>query len=82
MVFSPHEQRQFAREPLTDEQADRLSNACEGSKEKLIVWTLLDTGLRVSELCSLTPQHGNSGNSASRGRGGRTALGARSASCR
>jgi site-specific recombinase XerD len=23
-------------------------------EEKLIVWTLLDTGLRVSELCSLT----------------------------
>ena len=29
----------------------------ETSQEKLIIWTLLDTGLRVSELCSLTPQH-------------------------
>jgi integrase/recombinase XerD len=27
------------------------------SEEKLIIWTLLDTGLRVSELCSLTPRH-------------------------
>lgn len=26
-------------------------------QEKLIIWTLLDTGLRVSELCSLTPHN-------------------------
>src|SRR5205807_10345465 len=32
----------------------RLANACQTVEEKLIVWTLLDTGLRVSELCSLT----------------------------
>jgi integrase/recombinase XerD len=25
--------------------------------EKLVVWILIDTGLRVSELCSLTPQN-------------------------
>jgi integrase/recombinase XerD len=25
-------------------------------EEKLVLWTLLDTGLRVSELCGLTPQ--------------------------
>ena len=25
--------------------------------EKLIIWILLDTGLRVSELCSITPQN-------------------------
>ena len=48
---------QFVREPLRAEEADRLSHACESVEEKLIVWTLLDTGLRVSELCSLTPQH-------------------------
>ena len=47
--------RQFAREPLTQEQADDLANACTTPEEKLIVWTLLDTGLRVSELCSLKP---------------------------
>ena len=45
---------QFVREPLRAEEADRLANACRSLEEKLIVWTLLDTGLRVSELCSLT----------------------------
>jgi integrase/recombinase XerD len=45
---------QFVREPLKPEDADKLANACETLQEKLIVWTLLDTGLRVSELCSLT----------------------------
>jgi Phage integrase family len=44
---------QFVREPLRAEEADRLANACQTVEEKLIVWTLLDTGLRVSELCSL-----------------------------
>jgi len=48
---------QFVRQPLRAEEADALSHACETTEEKLIIWTLLDTGLRVSELCSLTPQH-------------------------
>jgi integrase/recombinase XerD len=47
----------YVREPLRAEDADKLSQACETTQEKLIIWTLLDTGLRVSELCSLTPQH-------------------------
>ena len=37
--------------------AYRLCQVCENVQEKLIIWTLLDTGLRVSELCSLTDQH-------------------------
>lgn len=48
---------QYVRQPLRAEEADALSQACETTEEKLIIWTLLDTGLRVSELCSLTPQH-------------------------
>lgn len=48
---------QFIREPLRSEEADKLSHACETLEEKLLIWTLLDTGLRVSELCSLTPQN-------------------------
>lgn len=48
---------QFVREPLMAEDADALCQACETAQEKLIIWILLDTGLRVSELCSLTPQH-------------------------
>jgi integrase/recombinase XerD len=45
---------QYVREPLRAEEADRLANACQTTEEKLLVWTLLDTGLRVSELCGLT----------------------------
>ena len=48
---------QFVREPLTPENADALANACKTKREKLIIWTLLETGLRVSELCTLTPQN-------------------------
>jgi integrase/recombinase XerD len=48
---------QFVREPLCSEEADQLCHACQTTDEKLIVWTLLDTGLRVSELCSLTPSN-------------------------
>lgn len=47
---------QYVREPLRAEETDKLCQACEGSLEKLVIWILLDTGLRVSELCSLTPQ--------------------------
>ena len=45
---------QYVREPLTADEADRLANACETPTERLVVWTLLDTGLRVGELCALT----------------------------
>ena len=45
---------QYVREPLTADESDRLSNACETPTERLVVWILLDTGLRVGELCGLT----------------------------
>ena len=45
---------QYVRESLTADESDRLSNACETPTERLVVWTLLDTGLRVGELCDLT----------------------------
>ena len=48
---------QFKREPLTPSDADKLYQACGTIIEKLIIWILLDTGLRVSELCSLNPQN-------------------------
>ena len=44
---------QYKREPLIQEEATRLANACESFEERLIVWTLLDTGLRVGELAEL-----------------------------
>ena len=45
---------QFKREPLTQDEATRIANACSNADERLTVWTLLDTGLRVSELANLT----------------------------
>jgi len=45
---------EYLREPLTATEVDRLARACETPTERLVVWTLLDTGLRVSELCDLT----------------------------
>jgi integrase/recombinase XerD len=48
---------QYVKEPLTADEADRLSSACETPTERLVVWTLLDTGLRVGELCSLTARN-------------------------
>ena len=45
---------QYKREPLTQDEANRLANACQTHTEKLVVWTLLDTGLRVAELATLT----------------------------
>lgn len=48
---------QYVREPLRAQEADALSHACETTEEKLSIGTLIDTGLRVSELCSLTSQH-------------------------
>jgi integrase/recombinase XerD len=45
---------QFKREPLTQDEANRLAQACSTHLEKLVALTLLDTGLRVSELAELT----------------------------
>ena len=44
---------QYKREPLSPDEANRLSNACQQHTEKLVIWTLLDTGLRVAELAGL-----------------------------
>jgi integrase/recombinase XerD len=43
----------FVREPLNAEECDRIVNACKSFAEKLVVWMLLDTGLRVHEFCGL-----------------------------
>ena len=45
---------QFKREPLPQEEANRLASACEITGEKLVIWTLLDSVLCVSELAGLT----------------------------
>ena len=48
---------QYKREPLTADEATRLANACAKTEEKLVVWTLLDTGLRLNELANLKIAH-------------------------
>ena len=45
----------YTREPLLPEEATRLAQACQTVRETLVIWTLLDIGLQVSELASLTP---------------------------
>ncbi len=44
---------QYKREPLTPDEANRLANSCKTHDEKLIIWTLLDTGLRVAGFSGL-----------------------------
>jgi integrase/recombinase XerD len=46
---------QFKREPLLPEDATRLAQAGQTVREKLVIWALLDIGLRVSEPANLTP---------------------------
>lgn len=45
---------QYKREPLSVEESDRLMNACQTLQDRLCVWGLLESGLRVSELASLS----------------------------
>jgi len=44
---------QYKKEPLNNDEVDRLINACDTFREKFVVWTLLDTGLRLSEFADL-----------------------------
>lgn len=46
----------FRRKPLSIEDQNRLVNACQTPKEKLVVNGLLETGLRTGELANLTKQ--------------------------
>lgn len=44
----------FRRSPLTADQADALARACREHQERLAIFTLLDTGLRVAEFTGLS----------------------------
>lgn len=44
------------REALTLDEQNSIANACTTPKERLVVWTLLDTGLRIEEFCGITPK--------------------------
>ena len=45
---------QYKRESLSRDEVRRLEKACESARERMLIWTLLDTGLRVSEFTSLS----------------------------
>lgn len=47
---------QYRREPITPQEADALVKACKSGEEKLVVWTLIETGMRVSEAAGLTKE--------------------------
>jgi len=47
---------QYKREPLNDDEVNRITNACDTFREKFVIWTLLDTGLRLSEFVDLKTQ--------------------------
>lgn len=44
---------QHAREPLTTDEVDALIKACATADERLVVFTLLETGLRVAEVAAI-----------------------------
>ena len=48
---------QYKREPLLPDEINRLANACKTADERIAIWTLLDTGLRVSEFTGLTREN-------------------------
>ena len=39
---------QYKREPLNNDEIDKLINSCDASREKFIIWSLLDTALTLS----------------------------------
>ena len=41
-------------ESLSNDEVNRLTNACENFRERFVIWTFLDTGVRLSELAGLT----------------------------
>jgi len=48
---------QYKREPLNNDEVNKLTNACNTFREKFVVWTLLDTGLRLSEFADLKKEN-------------------------
>lgn len=45
---------QYKRESLNRDEVSRLERTCQTPRERMLIWTLLDTGLRISEFTSLS----------------------------
>ena len=48
---------QYKREPLDDDEVNKITNACSNFREKFVIWTLLDTDLRLSEFADLKKEN-------------------------
>jgi integrase/recombinase XerD len=48
---------QDKREPLNNDEVNKLTNVCNTFREKFVVWTFLDTGLRLSEFADLKKEN-------------------------
>ena len=48
---------QYKREPLNNDEVDKLTNSCSTFREKFVIWTFLDTGLRLSEFADLKKEN-------------------------
>ncbi len=44
---------QYKREPLNNDEVNKLTNSCNTFREKFVIWTLLDIGLRLYEFFDL-----------------------------
>ena len=44
---------QYEREPLDNDDIDKLINSCDTSREKFVIWPLLDTSLTLSQFSDL-----------------------------
>lgn len=48
---------QYKREPLNNDEVNKLTNACSTFREKFVAWALLDAGPRLSEFADLKKEN-------------------------
>jgi integrase/recombinase XerD len=48
---------QYKREPLNNDEVNKLTNFCSTFQEKIVIWTLLDAGLRLYKFTDLKKEN-------------------------
>lgn len=48
---------QYKREPLNNDEVNKLTNFCSTFQGKFVIWTLLDVGLRLYEFTDLKKEN-------------------------